>query len=86
MDKLEKLLLLSGIAYILASTYDKYPLNKKEADEVGRLTAKEYKADFDNITEDDAFRIMHHLLATVEILKKELLEEEKNDNPLPISE
>jgi hypothetical protein len=86
MSKLEKLLFLNGIAYILANTYEKYPLTEKEANEVGRLTAEEYGADFDNITEDDAFRIMHHLLATVEILKKELLEEEKNDNPLPISE
>jgi protein-disulfide isomerase-like protein with CxxC motif len=86
MDKLEKLLFLTGVTYILADTYKEYPLTDKEAKEVSRLTAIEYGADYENVTEDDAIRIMDHLLATVAILKKELLEEEKNDNPLPISE
>lgn len=78
MTRLEKLLYTTGLAYILADTYGMYPLSAKEGNKLAILTAKEYSVDFNNVTEEDARRIRDSLIAQMNILKKELLEEETN--------
>jgi uncharacterized protein YjgD (DUF1641 family) len=87
MTRLEKALYVTGLAYILYDTYDKLVLTDEQAVKIGKIIANEFQVeDYDNFLKEDAERVMLNLTIQMDKLVKELLEEEKNDNSLPVSE